>query len=84
MTVNYVGIKFSWISLCFFSMIIYEFQAWCLRYNICSAWFLDIRMSTCFLPKAGHSLLIVAALHCFSLTSSTTVKIIPRQKYECY
>ena len=23
--------------------------AWCLRYNICSAWFLDIRISTCYL-----------------------------------
>ena len=21
---------------------------WCLRYNICSTWFLDIRISTCF------------------------------------
>ena len=32
----------------FLSMIIYEvLYAWCLRYNICSAWFLDIRISTC-------------------------------------
>ena len=27
-----------------------------------------------FFPKAGHTFLIVAALQCFSLTSSTTVK----------
>ena len=27
-----------------------------------------------FLPKAGHAFLIVAALQCFSLTSSATVK----------
>ena len=32
----------------FLSMIIYEvLYTWCLRYNICSAWFLDIRISTC-------------------------------------
>ena len=23
--------------------------AWCLRYNICSTWFLGIRISTCFI-----------------------------------
>ena len=33
----------------FLSMIIYEvLYTWCLRYNICSAWLLDIRISTCF------------------------------------
>ena len=33
----------------FLSMIIYEaLYTWCLRYNICSAWFLDIRISICF------------------------------------
>ena len=33
----------------FLSMIIYEvLHTWCLRYNICSAWFLDIRISTCY------------------------------------
>ena len=34
----------------FLSMIIYEVLytlSWCLRYNICSTWFLDIRISTC-------------------------------------
>ena len=30
----------------FLSMVIYEALAICLRYNICSAWFLDIRIST--------------------------------------
>ena len=33
--------------LSFLSLIIYEvFYTWCLRHNICSAWFLDIRIST--------------------------------------
>ena len=32
----------------FLPMIIYEvLHTWCLRHNICSAWFLDIRISTC-------------------------------------
>ena len=32
----------------FLSMIIYEvLHTRCLRYNICSAWFLDIRILTC-------------------------------------
>ena len=32
-----MGIKFSWISLGFLSMIIYEvLYTWCLKYNICS------------------------------------------------
>ena len=45
------GIKFSWISLGVLSMIIYKgLYTWCLRYNICSATFLDIRISTCFVP----------------------------------
>ena len=25
-----------------------DLYAWCLGYNICSTWFLDIRISTCF------------------------------------
>ena len=33
----------------FLSMIIYEvLYTWCVRYNICNTWFLDIRISTCF------------------------------------
>ena len=50
----------------FLSMIIYEIlYTWCLRYNICSAGFLDIRISTCFnwpwklvrlLPHLSHLL----------------------------
>ena len=40
---------FLWISLSFLYMIIYEvLYAWCLRYNTWNAWFLDIRISTCF------------------------------------
>ena len=32
----------------FLSTIIYEvLYMWCLRYNICSAWFLDVGISTC-------------------------------------
>ena len=31
----------------FLSMVIYLYTQ-CLRYNICSAWLLDIRISTCF------------------------------------
>ena len=43
MVVNFMGIKFSWISLSFLSMIIYEvLNTGCLRYDIYSAWFLDI------------------------------------------
>ena len=26
---------------------LYACLAWCFRHNICSAWFLDIRISTC-------------------------------------
>ena len=34
----------------FVRLFIHEnLYAWCLRYNICSAWFIDIRISTCFL-----------------------------------
>ena len=33
-----------------------------------------------FLPKAGRTFLIVAALQCFSLTSSTTVKNHTKEK----
>ena len=44
----FVGIIFSWISLGFLSMIIYKvFYTLWLRHKICSAWFLDIRISTC-------------------------------------
>ena len=53
MFVYFVGIKFSWILFNFLSTIIYGVLytlSWCLRYNICSAWFLDIRISTCFTP----------------------------------
>ena len=39
------GNKFWWILLGFLSV---KFYIHCLRYNICSTWFLDIRISTCF------------------------------------
>ena len=48
MVFNFVGIKFSHISSSFLSMIISEvLYMWYVRYNICSTWFLDIRISTC-------------------------------------
>ena len=55
--------KFSWILLAFLSIIIYEvLYAWCLRYNIYCIWFLDIRISTCFISiqilGRGKSLLL--------------------------
>ena len=44
----FMGIKFLWIVIGFLPMIIYEvLYTWCLRYNICSAWFLGIRILTC-------------------------------------
>ena len=50
MNVNFIGIKFSLVPLSFLSMITVNevLYIWCLRYNICSAWFLDIRISTCY------------------------------------
>ena len=48
MLVEFHEIKFLWILLGLLSMIIYEvYSTWCLRYNICSTWFLDFRISTC-------------------------------------
>ena len=56
----YALIKFSWISYVgFLFMIIYVVSLYtqCLRYNICSTWILDIRISTYFskIPQ-GHFL----------------------------
>ena len=34
--------------------------AWCLRYNICSAWILDIRISTCC-PRSQFVSMCVSA-----------------------
>ena len=36
----------------------------CLRYNICSAWFLDIRISTCFSEDKLYQILQVHARVC--------------------
>ena len=46
----FVRFKFLWISLNFLSMIIYEvsYTYMMFKYIICSAWFLDIRISTCY------------------------------------
>ena len=45
MVVNFRGDQ---IFVDFVRFLIHEvLYAWCLRYNICSAWFLDIRISTC-------------------------------------
>ena len=46
----------------FLSMIIYVvLYTQCLRYNYCSAWFLDIRISMLLIPKSASFLLIVTA-----------------------
>ena len=59
----FVGIKISWISLGFLSMIVYEvLYTRCLRYNFGSTWFLDIRISTCYLWR---TLLIVVMQYIF-------------------
>ena len=39
-----------------------DLYAWCLRYNICSTWFLNIRISTC--SYNYDSLLIVIMYIC--------------------
>ena len=46
------------ISLGFLSVKIYSY-AWCLRYNICSAWFLDVRISTCLSLKLIATVIII-------------------------
>ena len=51
----------------FLSMVIYEALAICLRYNICSAWFLDIRISNCSKNVTNQQLLL--------LTSDTWITI---------
>ena len=48
----------------FLSMIIYEvvyILSWCLRYTICSAWLLDIRISTYFASMSYVDLWILEA-----------------------
>ena len=41
----------------FLSMIIYKIlYTWCLRYNICSAWFLCKRISTCYSTGIANTL----------------------------
>ena len=50
----------------FLSMVIYVvllLYTQCLRYNICSAWFLDIRISTCFNLKQYF-------MHCYVILSN--------------
>ena len=49
----FMRIKFLWILLGFLSMIINEvLYTWCLRHNICSSWFLDISISTCWVMSS--------------------------------
>ena len=40
----------------------------CLRYNICSAWFLDIRISTC-----NRSVRIVAIIYCSGMIVDSVI-----------
>ena len=45
----FVGMKYLWILLGFLPIIIYQvLYTWCLKCNICSVWFLDIRPSICY------------------------------------
>ena len=47
--VNFMGIDFCgfcWVSYPWYFMKLY-IATWCLRYNICRTWLLDIRKSTC-------------------------------------
>ena len=46
MVVNFRGDQ---ILADFVRFLIHEVYIHCLSYNICSTWFLDIRISTCFL-----------------------------------
>ena len=49
----------------FLSMIIYEvLYTCCLRHNICSTWFLDIRISTCFMVIHYPYALVLAISDC--------------------
>ena len=63
------GIKFWCISLGVLSMIIYKvLSTWCLGYNICSATFLDIRISTCFVPFFTHRMTIYIHMCVYTYT----------------
>ena len=44
--------KTSFLSMIIMKLYIYVYT-WCLRYNICSTWILDIRISTCFKCKTA-------------------------------
>ena len=47
----------------FLSILIYEvLYTRCLRYNTCCAWFLDIRISTCFFSPSQPGTMLSAAL----------------------
>ena len=81
-TVDFRGDQISWILLSFLSMIIYEvLYAWCLRYNICSAWFLDIRISSCFYIVQVH----IASYVCTYITmySIAQLKLDTRTSVSC-
>ena len=52
MVVNFRGDQ---IYVDFVRFLIHEdLYAWCLKHNICSAWFLDIRISTCSNLRIGN------------------------------
>ena len=61
MAVNFCGDQ---IFMDFVWSIIHEvLYAWCLRYNICSAWFLDSRISNCILVAVFTGLRYTNAIH---------------------
>ena len=55
---------------------------WCLRYNICSAWFLDIRISTCFYSVTGYDML--ASFIAVHVSEETRVLSISHLAYKGY
>ena len=53
----------------FLSMIIYEvLYTWCLRYNICSAWLLDVKISTCYSREVSWLDIALQKTCCLTIT----------------
>ena len=48
-----------------------DLHAWCLRYNICSTWFLDIRISTCLYIASSDQSLLLCQFKIFVSNTST-------------
>ena len=71
-------------SIGFLSMIIDEvLYARCLKYNICSAWFLDIRILTCSV-SSSHTLAWVYVLLHSMLVSFISLSLLNKFQYNLY